>query len=185
MKKQTGISVALIAGVLLGPCMSQVMAQGAGDRLPEGLELDRPASKNAAEKQVEEDIRGLQQELKAAGVAKDRAKVEKLIAPDATVTLATGAVTDKEGRIAQILGPGPAFERMEYADQTIRALGNKGAVAFVDSTIFTRPTPDHPNGIIRVMCTYRKGAPTEGYHGWQLVSELGIFIPVKTAGAKP
>ena len=69
MKNQTRSFVALIASVLLGPCMAQVMAQGAGDRLPEGLELDRPASKNAAEKQVEQDIRGLQQALKAAGIA--------------------------------------------------------------------------------------------------------------------
>jgi hypothetical protein len=185
MKAHTRIFAAMLTGALLGPCALRSMAQDAGERLPEGLELDRPAPKSAAEKKVERDILGLQQELKAAALAKDRAKVEKLIAADATVTLATGAVTDKEGRIAQILGPGPAFERMDYADQSIRALGSRGAVAFVDSTVFTRPTPDHPKGIIRVVCTYRKAGPAAGYHGWQLVSELGIFVPTKMAEAKP
>jgi Domain of unknown function (DUF4440) len=179
MKMTRALPAILLCGALLATYGLQAFSQDAAVHLPEGLEMDRPGPKNAAEQQIEKDILGFQAELKAAAIAKDRSKVESLFAPDATVTLATGQVTDKQGRIEQILGPGPAFERMDYANQTVRALGDKGAVAIVDTTIFTRPTPDHPKGIIRVMVVYRKGRVSEGYHGWQMVSLLGIFIPAK------
>jgi Domain of unknown function (DUF4440) len=179
MKNNVAICTLLLSGVLFGA--HPALAQSRSDSLPEGLELDRPAPKSPAEKQIEADILELQSQLRAAAIARDRNKIASFFADDATVTLANGPVVARDGRIDMIMGPGLAFERMDYASQTIRALGDRGAVALVNTTAFIRPTPDKPKGIIRVMVVYRKGTVSQGYHGWQLVSELGIFIPEKAA----
>jgi hypothetical protein len=182
MKGTKTFSVALLSGMLLWTFASQAIAQAASEQLPEGLALDQPGPKSAAQQRIEKEILGFQAEIKAAATAKDRSKLEALFSPDASITLAQGVITDKAGRVGQIMGPGLAFERMDYANQTIRLLGDAGAVAFVNSTIFTRPTPDQPKGIVRAMIVYRKGKASEGYHGWQLASALGMFIPAKSSG---
>jgi len=175
MKNNGAICMVFLSAVLLGA--SAAPAQS----LPEGLEFDRPAPKSPAEKRLEADILKLQAQLRAAAVAKDRSETAGFFADDATVTLANGPIVSKDGRVETLMGPWLAFERMDYASQTIRALGDRGAVALVNTTPFIRPTPDKPKGIIRVMVVYRKGAASLGYHGWQVVSEIGIFIPEKSA----
>ena len=149
------------------------------------MALDQPGPKSAAQQRIEKEVLAFQAELKAAATAMDRSKLEVLFSPDATITMATGDVVDRTVRIGQILTPNLAFERMDYASQTIRLLGDAGAVAFVNSTMFTRPTPDKPKGIVRAMIVYRKGKASEGYQGWQLVSALGIFVPAKVSGTAP
>jgi len=188
MKNIVAIGTLLLSGVLIGtqpaPAQTATPAQTAAaapPALPEGFDLDKPAPKSPAEQRIEKDILELQAQLRTASLAKDRSKTASFYADDATVTLANGPVVDKAIRVDQVLGPGLAFERMDYARQTIRALGDRGAVALVNTTPFIRPSPDKPKGIIRVMVVYRKSAASQGYHGWQLVSELGIFIPEKSA----
>jgi len=106
MKMTRALPAILLSGMLLATYGLQAISQDAAVHLPEGLEMDRPGPKSAAEQQIQKNILGFQAELKAAALAKDRSKIESLFAPDATVTLATGQVTDKQGRIEQILGPG-------------------------------------------------------------------------------
>ena len=77
-----------------------------------------------ADAQTLRAIRDLEQVQERAAIARDRAVLEKLFAPDFHMVNPAGAVADREGLFAVLLAGPPAYSSAVYETQMFRDFGD-------------------------------------------------------------
>ena len=77
-----------------------------------------------ADAQSMKTIRELEQTQARAAIARDRAVLERIFAPDFRIINPSGAVADRDGLFQVLLGGAPAYASAVYETQQFRDLGD-------------------------------------------------------------
>ena len=116
-----------------------------------------------ADARAEALIRELEQAQARAAIARDRAALEKVFAPDFRVINPAGAVADRTELLKLLLGPVPAYSSAVYETQQVRDFGDTIVTIGLEKVVMAQGPQTGQTVQRRTTQVWHRGAD-----GWRL-----------------
>ena len=108
-------------------------------------------------------VRELEQTQARAAIARDRAALERLFAPDFRIINPAGAVTDCDGLFQLLLGPAPVYASASFETQELRDYGDTIVTIGLETVVMGGGNPAGQTVRRRITQVWHRGRA-----GWQL-----------------
>jgi uncharacterized protein (TIGR02246 family) len=115
---------------------------------------------------TEQQIRALEQEQVQAVIARDRAVIERLFAPDFMIVNPSGAVADKKALLDLLVGGEAPYRSGTYQTETVRIYGDTVVTTGLETVVPARGATAGQNVQRRITHVWERGKP--GQAAWQL-----------------
>jgi len=127
--------------------------------------LANPEDETAVKKAVEE--------IKAAYIKQDKAKLEAMSLPQLTYSHSDGRIEDKAKFVEGVMGRKATVKSLEYPEMTVQVVGNTAVVRhlWVSQTELEGKTTDTKIGVMQVL--QKDGG------GWKLLARASYRLPEK------
>lgn len=116
---------------------------------------------------TEQQIRALEQEQVHAVIARDRAAIERLFAPDFMIINPSGAVADKQALLDLLMGGEAPYRSGTYQTETVRIYGDTVVTTGLETVVPARGATAGQNVQRRITHVWERQKADPG--AWQLV----------------
>ncbi len=109
-------------------------------------------------------VRELEQTQAKAAIARDRATLERVFAPDFRIVNPAGAVTDRDGLLQLLFGPAPVYSSATYETQEVRDFGDTIVTLGLETVVMASGPQAGQTVRRRITHVWHRSAKA----GWQL-----------------